>query len=143
MEKVKPSKFEVAQVMLANFPSFMVHLDPRRGAKVPPHLQYKDHICLQVGRDLAVPIPDLILDQDGISGTLTFGPNGAHHCVIPFESVFGMIEPNGHGMAWTEDAPTENNSRNVFSITEARERRPIVRRNTEKKERPSYLRLVN
>lgn len=41
-------------------------------ADLPAHLKDQTHVILDVGYDMPVPIPDLMVDNFGISGTLSF-----------------------------------------------------------------------
>lgn len=100
------SKRAVADAILAKSP-MRVHLDPRRnGVVVPVHYHEHPSLILELGRNLRVPIPDLVVDDVGVSGTLTFGGE-PFHCVVPWGAVFGLVDPDGRGQTWKEDIPTD------------------------------------
>jgi stringent starvation protein B len=87
--------------------SVFVHLDPRvEGTIVPTHLRKQPQLFLQIGLDLPVPIPDLRIDDDGITGTLSF-QRTPFECWVPWPAVFGVVAEDGDGMVWPEDLPTE------------------------------------
>src|SRR5262249_11337100 len=52
------------------------------------------------------PIPDLRLDDDGMSCTLSFSRAG-FFCVVPWSTVFAMVGEDGRGMVWPDDVPAE------------------------------------
>jgi len=106
MSQPLPPKKEVAYALLENS-SMHVHLDPRRGAVVvPPEFRQKPQLILQIGLNMPVPIPDLHLDDEGMSCTLSFN-RSPFHCVIPWSSVFAMVDNDGRGMVWPDDLPPE------------------------------------
>jgi len=50
-----------------------VHLDPRgESVQVPPWFKKQPQLVLQVGLNMAVQIPDLHVDDNGLSCTLSF-----------------------------------------------------------------------
>jgi stringent starvation protein B len=101
-----PPKKEVALALLERS-SVHVHLDPRAGGVVvPPWLKKQAQLVLQVGLNMPVPIPDLHLDDDGMSCTLSFN-RSPFFCVVPWASVFAMVGDDGRGMVWPEDVPPE------------------------------------
>lgn len=101
-----PPKKEVALALLERS-SVYVHLDPRQtAAVVPAAFKKQPQLVLQVGLKMAVPIPDLRLDDDGISCTLSFN-RSPFFCVVPWSSVFAMVGEDGRGMVWPEDVPAE------------------------------------
>lgn len=62
----------------------------RSGVIVPMDLRHEKTLALQLGLNLAKPIPDLVVNSDWIECTLSFG--GRHEfCVLPWSSVLGMI----------------------------------------------------
>jgi hypothetical protein len=52
------------------------------------------------------PIPDLNVDEEGISCTLSFS-NSPHYCFLPWGAVYALIGASGRGMVWPEDVPKE------------------------------------
>src|SRR5690606_2959116 len=63
-------------------------------------------LVLQVGLDMPIPITDLTVDDRGIGATLSF-QRSPHYCFAPWDSVFGLLGDQGHGMVWPEDLPPE------------------------------------
>jgi hypothetical protein len=101
-----PPKKEVALALLERS-SMQVHLDPRRDAViVPPWLKRQPQLVLQIGLNLPTPIPDLKLDDDGMSCTLSFN-RAPFYCVVPWSSVFAMLGEDGRGLVWPDDVPPE------------------------------------
>jgi hypothetical protein len=102
----QPPKKEVALALLERS-SVYVHLDPRRDAVVvPAWLKKQPQLVLQVGLNMPVPIPDLKLDEDGMSCTLSFN-RAPFYCVVPWSSVFAMVGDDGRGVVWPDDVPAE------------------------------------
>jgi stringent starvation protein B len=101
-----PPKKDVALALLERS-SVYVHLDPRQPAVVvPPWYKKQPQLVLQIGLNMPVPIPDLRLDDDGLSCTLSFN-RAPFYCVVPWASVFAMVGDDGRGMVWPEDVPAE------------------------------------
>jgi hypothetical protein len=104
-----PPKKEVALALLerSNDRGIFVHLDPRLAAViVPPWFKKQPQLVLQIGLNMPVPIPDLRLDDDGMSCTLSFN-RSPFYCVVPWSSVFAMVGEDGRGMVWPDDVPAE------------------------------------
>jgi stringent starvation protein B len=101
-----PPKKEVALALLERA-SVYVHLDPRQSAViVPPWFKKQPQLVLQIGLNMPMPIPDLRLDEDGMSCTLSFN-RSPFFCVVPWASVFAMVGEDGRGMVWPDDVPAE------------------------------------
>jgi stringent starvation protein B len=101
-----PPKKDVALALLERS-SVYVHLDPRPAAVSVPHsFKRQPQLVLQIGLNMPVPIPDLRLDDDGMSCTLSFN-RVLFFCVVPWGSVFAMVGDDGRGMVWPEDVPAE------------------------------------
>jgi stringent starvation protein B len=101
-----PPKKEVALALLERS-SVYVHLDPRQAAVVvPPWFKKQPQLVLQIGLNMPMPIPDLRLDDDGMSCTLSFN-RAPFFCVVPWASVFAMVGEDGRGMVWPDDVPAE------------------------------------
>ena len=101
-----PPKKEVALALLERS-SVHVHLDPRAaGVMVPAWFKKQPQLVLQIGLNMPVPIPDLRLDEVGLSCTLSFN-RSPFHCVIPWPSVYAMVGDDGRGMVWPDDVPSE------------------------------------
>lgn len=101
-----PPKKEVALALLERS-SVHLHLDPRvDGVIVPPWFKKQAQLVLQIGLNMPVPIPDLRLDDDGMSCTLSFN-RSPFHCMVPWSSVFAMVGDDMRGMVWPDDMPPE------------------------------------
>jgi stringent starvation protein B len=104
-----PPKKEVALALLerSNDKGIYVHLDPRQAAVVvPPWFKKQPQLVLQIGLNMAIPIPDLRLDDDGMSCTLSFN-RSPFFCVVPWTSVFAIVGDDARGMVWPDDVPAE------------------------------------
>jgi stringent starvation protein B len=85
----------------------LVHLDPRgEQVQVPAWFKRQPQLVLQIGLNMPKPIPDLNVDEHGISCTLSFS-NSPHFCVLPWASVYALIGASGRGMVWPDDVPKE------------------------------------
>jgi stringent starvation protein B len=106
MMSLLPPKKEVALALLERA-SVFVHLDPRaQGVRVPPWLKRQPQLVLQIGLNLAVNIPDLAVEDDAVSCTLSFSRR-PHFCWVPWESVYALVGEDGRGMVWPSDIPAE------------------------------------
>ena len=70
------------------------------GATLPPHLS--GEIALDIGYGLPVPIPDLVVDEYGVAGTLSFGGHPCW-CAVPWTCIYGMMAPDRSGVVWPPD----------------------------------------
>lgn len=101
-----PPKKEVAIALLEG-PSMFVHLDPRRqGVLVPPRFRDKPQLVLQIGLNMFVPIPDLQVDDEGITCTLSFD-RAPFWVRMPWSAVYALVGEDGRGMMWPNDIPPE------------------------------------
>lgn len=119
-EHTLPAKKDVARGLLLRGTIYL-HVDPRvERVTVPRWLGKQPQLVLQIGLDLA--IPDLRVDADGVSGTLSFN-RSPFRCVIPWDAIFGISDEQGRGMVWPESVPTELRRRVVDEpeVTESME----------------------
>ncbi len=101
-----PPKKDVILALLERATVF-VHVDPRRqGCVVPMNFKSQPQLVLQVGLNMAVPIPDLRVEDAGITCTLSFGGRG-FWCSMPWSCVYAMVGEDGRGMVWPDDLPPE------------------------------------
>ena len=153
MDTVLPSKMDVCHALLLKG-SVFVHLDPRTpGVIVPYRLLSQPQVVLQIGTNMPVPIPDLVVDSYGVYGTLSF-KGVAFTCVIPWVAVFAVVGEDAKGMVWPEEMPGEikeqierENAREpaeVITLDTSATRKPPSAKKPARKEssRPPYLRLV-
>lgn len=98
------AKCEACQQLLDANRSVFVRLHPRaEGVAVPPWLTHQDCLTLQIGYQMAVPIPDLILSSVCWTGTLSFSRT-PYLCVVPWTAVYEMVgESKGLFMGPAED----------------------------------------
>jgi len=71
---------------------------------VPEHLKNEAHLVLQYGHDLPIPIPDLQVDEHGVSATLSFA-RVPWSTVIPWSAVYVVTSADGRGVLYKEDVP--------------------------------------
>ncbi|MBN1652199.1 MAG: hypothetical protein JXA30_00325 [Deltaproteobacteria bacterium] len=84
-----------------------LHLDPRKsGVVVPDLLRNQLQLVLQIGYDLPIRIPDLVVDDTGVSATLSFH-RSPFTCRVPWDSLFALVGDDGRGMVWLGDMPAE------------------------------------
>jgi stringent starvation protein B len=106
MTQLLPPKKEVALALLERS-NVDVYLDPRaKGVVVPPQFRKEPRLILKIGLNMPVPIPDLRLDDESMSCTLSFN-RSPFFCVVPWPSVFAMVGEDGRGMVWPDDVPQE------------------------------------
>jgi stringent starvation protein B len=84
-----------------------VHLDARRdGVRLPADLTDTRHLVLQYGRDMPIPIPDLVVGEDGIHATLSFSRT-PHQTFIPWTAIYIVSCTDGRGILYYEDVPED------------------------------------
>jgi len=94
-------------VALIQRSSVYIHLDPRKdGVRVPPWFRNQPQLVLQVGLNMAIPIPDLGIEDDAVSCTLSFS-RSPHFCYVPWGAVYALMGEDGKGMVWPDDIPHE------------------------------------
>jgi stringent starvation protein B len=102
-----PDKRRTLESLLSRGP-VLVHVDARRAeVSVPPRFRADASLVLRFGYTLSPAIADLVVDDDGISGTLTFAGQ-PFHCVLPWTAVYAaMVEGEQRGTVWPEDVPED------------------------------------
>jgi hypothetical protein len=73
---------------------------------VPGWLKRQPQLVLQVGLNMAVPIYDLDVGEQAISGTLSFN-RSPFFCRVPWSSVWGLVGEDGRSRIWPDDVPIE------------------------------------
>ena len=102
-----PPKPEVALALLQTAMSVYVHLDPRPAeVRVPAWFKKQPQLVLQVGLNLAVPIPDLDVGNEALTCTLSFNRK-PEYCWIPWSAIYGLVGDDGRGMIWPDSVPAE------------------------------------
>ena len=80
--------------------------------------------------NLAIPIRDLDVADDGVKCTLSFNKT-PFFCVLPYPAIFAMVAEDGRAMVWPEDVPDvvarahEEEARREGKIPPAREPRVL------------------
>jgi hypothetical protein len=101
-----PPKKDVALALLQG-PSLFIHLDPRKPeVVVPPYFKKQPQLVLQVGLNMAIPIPDLKVDDEGVSCTLSFNRR-PFWCRLPWTAIYALVGEDMKGMIWPDEVPTE------------------------------------
>lgn len=73
---------------------------------MPAHLKGEPHLVLQYGHDLPIPIPDLQVDEHGVSATLSFARTPSP-TVVPWSAVYVVTALDGRGVLYQEDIPSD------------------------------------
>lgn len=112
-----PTKRETVEILFARGEDVWLHLEPRRpGVVVPESLKAQPRLVLQIGLNMPVPIRDLVVDDEGVNGTLSFDRQ-PFHCTVPWDAVFTVIGSVGEGGVWTlQEAPTPSKPRGLRRI---------------------------
>jgi hypothetical protein len=93
-------------------------------------------VTLQIGYDMPVPIPDLVINEQGVTATLSFRRT-PHTCKLPWRSIFAMTDAEGRGVMFPDDVPAD------VGATPAEPPPPAPQPPAPgKKPRPSHLKLV-
>lgn len=102
-----PDKRRTLDALLARGP-VLVHVDARRAeVNVPPKFRADASLVLRFGHSLSPPIIDLVVDDEAISGTLTFAGQ-PFRCILPWTAVYAaMVEGEQRGTVWPEDVPED------------------------------------
>jgi hypothetical protein len=87
---------------LCELPAFL------RGTPPDPEIPFEaGTVFLHIGRALANPIPDLVVDAVGVSATLHFA-DGFHLCKLPWEGIYQMTDlESGNTVLWLKGATAE------------------------------------
>ncbi len=101
-----PAKKDVALALLESA-TVLIHLDPRvEEVRVPPWFKKQPQLVLELGLNMPVPIPDLSVDDDAVSCTLSFS-RSPFFCFIPWSAVYALVGSDGRSMVWPDDVPPE------------------------------------
>ena len=107
MANKTPPKRDVMLALLQAAESVYVNFDPRRdGVLVPPQLKRQPRVVLQYGMNMAIPIPDLDVGEEGIGATLSFDRMPTW-TFVPWSAVFAIVSQDQRGMLWEADVPRE------------------------------------
>lgn len=140
-----PDKRTVVEDLLSRGP-VLVHFDARRDdVRVPPRFAREAKLVLRFGHALSPPIPDLAVDETGLSGTLTFG-GVPFHCVLPWPAVFAAVQDGDQrGMVWPDDIPDDliDAAGSAGSAPDPGRPEPAPVPPPSRSKRPSHLKLVD
>jgi stringent starvation protein B len=102
-----PDKRRTLEQLLARGP-VLVHVDARRAeVNVPARFRADASLVLRFGYGLTPAIADLVVDDNGIAGTLTFA-GAPFRCELPWTAVYAaMVEGEQRGTVWPEDVPED------------------------------------
>jgi stringent starvation protein B len=106
-----PRKKDVAMALLQG-PSIFIHLDPRKPeVVVPAYFKKQPQLVLQVGLNMAIAIPDLKVDDEGVTCTLSFNRR-PFWCRLPWTAIYALVGEalegeDMKGMLWPDDVPAE------------------------------------
>lgn len=87
----------------------LIFFDPRdENVTVPDVLRDKKRTALEFGLDLPKPILDLVINEMGIGGTLSFGGK-EYYCWVPWDKVFCItVSGTDRGKEWVDDIPSDD-----------------------------------
>jgi hypothetical protein len=132
-----PSKKEVMLALLDRAEA-RVHLDARHaGVQLPERFRSEAHLRLDYGYGFQPPIPDLTVDDQGISATLSFNRT-PFRTFVPWAAVYLIADFDGNGAVWQEDIPADLKMDVPPEPGESAPPPP----EPPKKPRPSHLKLV-
>lgn len=102
-------------------------------------LETREPVGLNIGYDMAIPIPDLVIDDEGIKGTLSFSRTPSY-CVIPWGAIAQLSHDNEH-LVWV--LPHASRYQKI-SDSKSKDENSDSSDGEEKKDdqKPSHLRLV-
>ncbi len=90
-----PQQLEVERLLRTG--CVFLHIDARIPDVVcPGHLVGKADLVLQVGYNMPNPIPDLHVNEYGVSGTLSF-QGRPFECFVPWVAIYGVTPEAGTG----------------------------------------------
>ncbi len=79
----------------------MVIMPTCEGVALPDDLMSAgEPVGINVGLKMAIPVPDLLVNDDGISGTLSFNRT-PFHCTFPWRSIVQVSADQEH-LIWVE-----------------------------------------
>jgi stringent starvation protein B len=135
-----PDKRRTLEALLGRGP-VLVHVDARRAeVSVPARFRADASLVLRFGYNLSPAIIDLVVDDIGIAGTLTFAgqPFGV---VLPWTAVYAaMVEGEQRGTVWPEDVPEDVLTGTTVPIVDERSA-PIPLPQSDERKR-GHLKLV-
>ena len=123
-----------------------IRLDGRAlGVSLPDWLRQDSAVVLQLGYGMAVPIPDLEVDERGFACTLSFR-RAPWRCEVPWGAVYAIADSDGHGMVFAEDLPKDvelQDDRAEAAAATTPNEVPAEAAPGKKRARASHLKLVD
>ena len=100
MGSIAALKRTAVEQLLAEEDYFLIVINPLvSGIKLPARLiEARQPVPIHLGHRMAVRIPDLVIDDAGISGTLAFGER-SFACAFPWPSVIQVSVGDEH-LVW-------------------------------------------
>jgi stringent starvation protein B len=137
-----PDKRRTLEALLARGP-VLVHVDARRSeVAVPPRFRADASLVLRFGHNLSPAIVDLVVDDDAISGTLTFAGQ-PFRCILPWTAVYAaMVEGEQRGTVWPEDVPEDVLTGSSAEAPVLGTGAPVAQQQIEEPRKRSHLKLV-
>lgn len=80
------------------------------GVIIPEHLAGYPDLCLCIGLNMTIPIPDLEVNEHGISGTLSFNRVGKF-VVVPWDALWAVTETNNNANGCVFEPPPVGNAK--------------------------------
>lgn len=101
------TKRDVVKSLVDSGSVVRLYVDPRPpGVMVPAAIKRHEWVCLDIGLPsaLARPIPDLVIGDFGVYGTLSFG-GSLFHCEVPYDQIHAARhEASGGVVSWCATA---------------------------------------
>jgi hypothetical protein len=142
-------KFDKVTEYLGTGQTVLLYLDPRLdNVLVPEAFSKQSLLVLQIGYNMAIPIPDLELQEKGVLATLTFNRR-PFQCFVPWEALQAakITDENTYtNWSYVPKGPAQSSMVNAKvgeSVQDSRS--PSVAKECESpvtKKRPNHLRLV-
>lgn len=99
-------KRQIIETFLARGANLFIQLDPRHpDAQVPAKFRTEFILTLEIGYNMAIPIPDLDIADDGIGATLSFNRQ-PHWVFVPWAALFAAKGALGSAL-WPSSVPVE------------------------------------
>jgi hypothetical protein len=100
MGSIASLKRTVVEALLEKEDFFLLVVDPKQQGVVLPEylLESGQPVGINIGRKMAIPIPDLDVDENGIQGTLSFSRT-PFYCFFPWPCVVQLSAHEEH-LVW-------------------------------------------
>jgi stringent starvation protein B len=132
------AKKDLLLSLLAQDWAYVVVDGRQPGVDLPDWLR-EPEVTLQIGYDMPLPIPDLAIDDDGVTATLSF-QRTPHRCRLPWTAVIAIASSDGRGLRFE---PSDDVTPTVQEPPlEPPAQPPAPETPPGKKPRPPYLKLV-